>query len=417
MSENRTEYVFLLKNILEDGVSFSDVKSTIAETDRAFFNMLFMSCFRHLTFIKTEVLPQFVKKKIPQKQHILNFVLYLGTTELLFLNTPDYAVINSYVDVAKNKTDKFGGNFVNAVLRNILRHKEQLLEHRQAKFFSPDFIKILKQDYSAKEINEMESLAVLEAPLDLTYKNNTPIKNDDGFLLPTGSFRLPATTKINNLPEFISGLCWAQDAASALAVKCLSDISGKKVLDMCAAPGGKTAQLLDAGAIVTAVDISDKRLLRLSENMTRLHFNDNLKTICTDALDFQSAEKFDIILLDAPCSATGTFRRHPEIMNIKKTEDVKKQALLQKNILEHCLQFLSPTGILVYATCSLAKLEGETQIKTFLKNHSDFIILPIKLTGTEKMQTKEGFLRILPHYFKEFSGIDGFFIAVLQRKI
>ena len=417
MSDNRIEYVHILKNILSDGVSFSDVKSTVNEQNKSFFNMLLMTTFRQLTFIKTEVLPQFVKKKIPHKQQILEFILYLSITELLFLDTPDYAVINSYVEIAKKTTDKFGANFINAVLRNILRNKEQLLKQRKAKFFSAEFTKILKQDYSSDEISAMEDMVTVEPPLDLTFKNNIKPEIDNAVILPTGSIRLPANTKITELEAFKQGLCWAQDAASSLPIKCPPSLKGKKVLDICAAPGGKTAQLLDAGAAVTAVDISENRLAKLKQNIERLNLGDNLKTVCADALKFSTKEKFDIILLDAPCSATGTFRRHPEVMNIKKFSDVKKQANLQKQILNHIIDFIAPDGILIYATCSLSKLEGEVQIKEFLKEHSDFSILPIKLNGTEKMQTKEGFLRILPHHLKDLSGIDGFFIAVLQRKI
>lgn len=417
MSDNRFEYVHILKNILSEETSFSDAKNTIEEQNKSFFNMLFMTTFRQLTFIKTEVLPQFVKKKIPHKQQILEFILYLSITELLFLDTPDYAVINSYVEIAKKTTDKFGANFINAVLRNILRNKEQLLTQRKANFFSADFLKILKQDYTAKDIQKMEDMASTEPPLDLTFKNSVIPAIDNAVLLPTGSVRLPANTKITELDAFKQGLCWAQDAASALPIKCLPLLKGKKVLDICAAPGGKTAQLLDAGAMVTAVDISEKRLALLKQNIERLNLATHLKAICADALQFSATEKFDIILLDAPCSATGTFRRHPEIMNIKKLDDVKRQANLQKKILDHIVDFLLPNGILIYATCSLSKLEGEVQIKEFLKGHKDFSISPIKLSGTEKMQTKEGFLRVLPHHLKDLFGIDGFFVAVLQRKI
>lgn len=417
MATDRENYVNLFKSIFKDGVSFSDIKNTVPEQERGFFNMLFMSAFRQLTFIKTIVLPQFVKKKIPHKNEILNFILYLATTELLFLDKPDYAVVNSYVAIAKSKTDKFGGNFVNAVLRNILRNRTVLLEQHNQKFFSTDFLKILKQDYTPAEIEEMERFAGIEPPLDLTFKYSAQPNIDNTILLPTGSIRLPANTKIASLTDFQKGNCWAQDAASALPIKCLTDIKGKKVLDICAAPGGKTAQLLNAGAIVTAVDISEKRLNRLKENIERLGLLQNLNTLCCNALDLDIKEKFDIILLDAPCSATGTFRRHPEIMNTKTIEDVKKQASLQSKILKHCVNFLKDKGILVYATCSLSKLEGEKQINAFIKENSDFSIVPIKLKGTEKMQTKEGFLRVLPQHFKEFSGIDGFFIAVLQRKI
>jgi 16S rRNA (cytosine967-C5)-methyltransferase len=261
----------------------------------------------------------------------------------------------------------------------------------------------------------MEEFAGIEPPLDLTVKQRENLEMDNAVKLPFGGIRLPSNIKINTLPYFDDGFYWAQDAASTLAVKCLGDITSQEVLDLCAAPGGKTAQLLDAGANVTAVDISDKRLQKLKENMERLHFTRNLEIICTDALCFESLKLFDVILIDAPCSATGTFRRHPEIMNTKTINDVKKMANLQQKILEHAALFLKSGGKLVYATCSLAKEEGEKQICRFVKAHPEYKILPIDLNGTENMRTKEGFLRILPQHLKIFGGIDGFFVAVLQR--
>ncbi len=417
MADNRFDYVAILEDILIKGVSFSDIKNKIDIEQRPFCNMLFLTLFRQLTFIKKDILPQFVKKKIPSKQHCLELILYLGITELFFLDTPDYAVINSYTEIAKKKTNSFGANFVNAVLRHILRKKDTLLQNRKALYFSNEFIKILKQDYTVAEIAEMESFSAFEPPLDITLKSDVSIPFNDYFVLPTGSIRLTANTKVTNLPLYQEGLWWVQDAAAALPVKCLANIKGKHVLDLCAAPGGKTAQLLDAGAYVTAIDISETRLQRLKENISRLKLEENLRLLCADVLDLQLDEKFDIILLDAPCSATGTYRRHPEILHTKTLADVKKQALLQQKLLEHSIKFLKKDGIMVYATCSLAKAEGEKQIRQFLSRHADFSISPIVLKGTDKMLTKEGFLRILPQHFKEFSGVDGFFIAILQRKI
>lgn len=415
--DKRSDYVGFLQDILDNKKSFGDVKSLIPIDNRAFFNMLFMSLFRNLTFIKQEVLPQFIKRKIPNKQKTLKYVLYLGITELLFMDKPNYAVVNSYTEITKKSMGRFGANFVNAVLRQVAKQKDDLLKDRKTKYFSIDFLNILKQDYTSDEISAMEDMVCVEPPLDLTLKENAKITIDGAVPLPWGNIRLPANTKIDTLPFFDNGVYWAQDTASSLAVRCLGNIAQRNVLDLCAAPGGKTAQLLDAGAIVTAVDISDKRLERLTENMNRLHFFENLKIICSDALCFESEGKFDIVLLDAPCSATGTFRRHPEIMNIKTADDVKRSALLQQKILERVPHLLKKDGLLVYATCSLAKEEGEKQINRFIKAHPEYTILPIKIPHTENMLTKEGFLRILPQHLKNFGGIDGFFVAVLQRKI
>lgn len=460
MSDNRTEYAEFLQRILNGDTSFSLLKQSIPAEKRGFFNMLFMTALRRLTFIKETVLPHFIKKKVPQKQQILECILYLGTTELLFMDTPAYAVLNSYAEAAKKLNGKFGANFVNAVLRNILRNKGGLLSLPRDKYFSHDFLKILKQDYTPDEISAMGKFAEYEPPLDITLKDQTVNPLNDGQVLFTGTVRMPSNVKVTELPGYEEGKWWVQDAASALAVKCLPEIKGKNVLDICAAPGGKTAQLLAGGAVVTAVDISEQRLDVLRENMMRLKLMPNLTTVCADALSYTPSEKFDIILIDAPCSATGTFRRHPEIMHTKTAEDVRRQEKLQRSILQHAANFLTPGGMLLYATCSLAKAEGERQIKHFIAKHQEFAVFPITLAGTENLRTKEGFIRVLPQRFlpkqpitdenmteknmgrsnltkknmpdadqtgkdmaraglmaENMAGADGFFIACLQRKI
>lgn len=422
MINERAAYADILQKILTSNVPLSAFKDSLPNAQKNFFNMLFLTTFRQLTFIKEQVLPRFVQKKIPSKQKILNYVLYLAITELLFLETPDYAVLNSYVDIAKKSTDKFGANFTNAVLRNVLRHKSELLSLPRKSYFSAEFLKILKPDYTKDEILQMEKYVVIEPALDITLKSSASNPFANGLTLPNGSIRLPAQTKVSELPGYADGIWWVQDVSASLAVQALSDIFGKQVLDLCAAPGGKTAQLLDAGANVTAVDISQERLETLRENMKRLNLTDNLQIICDDALQFSSSKKFDIILVDAPCSATGTYRRHPEIIHTKTRQDVLQQAQLQKDILEHTVSLLSDDGKIVYVTCSLAKDEGEKQINTFLKQHPEFMVAPISVLGTEHMLTKEGYLRVLPQYFNipgqpDLSGADGFFIACLQRKI
>ena len=248
MADNRTEYAEFLQRILNGDTSFSLLKQSIPAEKRGFFNMLFMTAMRRLTFIKETVLPRFIKKKVPQKQQILECILYLGTTELLFMGTPAYAVLNSYAEAAKKLNGKFGANFVNAVLRNILRNKGGLLSLPRDKYFSHDFLKILKQDYTPDEISAMEKFAEYEPPLDITLKDQTVNPLNDGQVLFTGTVRMPSNVKVTELSGYEEGTWWVQDAASALAVKCLPEIKGKNVLDICAAPGGKTAQLLAGGA-------------------------------------------------------------------------------------------------------------------------------------------------------------------------
>ena len=422
MANDRGYFALALQRILEDGVALSVLKNDVATEDRGYFNMLMMTTLRQLAFIRESVLPRYIKKKIPHKERILTYLLYLGGTELLFMQTPAHAVINLSAEAAKRLAGQFGANFVNAVLRRVDKEKAALCALQNGHYFSRNFRQILKQDYTPEAVKAMEKYAGVEAALDITLKNTADNPLADGVVLPTGSIRLPANTKVSALPGYAAGKWWVQDAAAALAVKGLGDVRGLKALDLCAAPGGKTAQLLAGGAEVTAVDISESRLATLKENIQRLDLADKLAIVQADALEFTPTSLFDIVLLDAPCSATGTFRRHPEIIHTRTVDDVRRQAALQKELIRKAAQLVTPGGKLVYATCSLAKAEGEVVIRNFIAEQPEFAIVPASIHGTEHSVTKDGFIRILPHTFvtgenTALSGADGFFIAYLQRKI
>ena len=269
-----------------------------------------------------------------------------------------------------------------------------------------------------------EKMLSVEPPLDLTVHGNEEeiAKRLNGVLLPNGSIRLNKTdTKISELYGFKEGLWWVQDFAASLPIFLLKNVKGKKVLDLCAAPGGKTAQLLAGGAKVTALDVDKERMDRLKNNIKRLNLEQNLQTEVADALEFlaHSNEVFDIIVLDAPCSATGTFRRHPEVLHIKTTDDVKNALVLQEKMLDAVSSHMAKDGILLYCTCSIAKDEGEKQIKRFLERHPEFELLPFEdkeLKVVEEKIIDNGVLRTLPYYMKEKGGMDAFFAARLQKK-
>lgn len=426
MSETRKLAVQMLQDILEKKVFFSEVKAFHAaenHEDSAFINMLVLTALRNLIFLK-RTLKQFVKKKLPDNMAFGQYALLLATAEILFLDTPDYAVINSYVDITKKQTDKYVAGFVNAVLRNICRQKEELKKQDNGEFFPPEFLGILHQSYGKKIIQKIQAAAAIEPPLDLTVKTDAAgwAQKLNATLLPNGTLRLKNAGKITALPGYGEGAWWVQDVAASLAVKALGNIKGQHVLDLCAAPGGKTAQLINAGAQTTALDISEPRLKILQENLERLQLPAQ-KIICADALDYLTnfnEELYDIILLDAPCSATGTIRRHPELVHIKKAQDVQKLAKLQKDFLEVTGKALRPGGILLYCTCSITKDEGEKQIQDFLNSHPDFHNLPIEpqTLGNQELQeliTEEGFIRTLPYHFENLGGCDAFFIARLQK--
>ena len=427
MTNVRQIAVEMLKATIENKNFFSEVKlkqNLQDSAESAFCNMLILTALRHLFYIK-KTLKKFLKKKLPASALYAQYSLYLGITELIYLNTPDYAVINSYVEITKQHTDKYIAGFVNAVLRNVCKQKEEIKKADTQEFFPPEFYHILNQDYGKKTIQKIQAASMLEPKLDLSVKDNAAHWAEvlGGQCLPSDTIRLNNNGKITELSGYADGAWWVQDFAAALAVKALPDIKDKKVLDMCAAPGGKTAQLINKGAKVTALDISAPRLQKLQENLQRLHFEADV--VCADALEYiktYQGTPYDAVLLDAPCSATGTIRRHPELVHIKRLKDVEKQAELQKEILNQTPKILKTGGMLIYCTCSISKLEGEKQIAAFLEANPNFKIIPItseELCGDNRLEeiiTAEGFIRTLPQHLADFGGTDSFFVARLKKE-
>lgn len=392
--------------------------SSANRQELAFVNMVTLTALRHLNYI-AQVIKKLTQKKLSSQKPLVRIILILGATELLYMNSADYAVINSYVEIAKAKTNHFAAGFINAVLRKISGQKSSLTAQDKASFFSQEFRELLLKDYSAKTIDDIEKAALREPNLDITLIDETSTIAQLGHSLPLGTIRLEKPGKVDELPDYKDGKWLVQDFSSALPVKMLGDIKDKKVLDVCAAPGGKTAQLLAKGAKVTALDISAKRLEVLQSNLNRLHLQaDNI--ICTDACEYLSKtdEMFDIILLDAPCSATGTLRRHPEIVHNKTAKDVQTQADLQKHLLELGAQKVIANGQLLYCTCSLCKAEGENQISEFLQKNPNWQLCNLShLVPHEinEIAASEGWIRVLPSHLANLGGADGFFVALLKH--
>jgi 16S rRNA (cytosine967-C5)-methyltransferase len=286
--------------------------------------------------------------------------------------------------------------------------------------------------YTVQTAEAIAAAHVAVPPLDLTPRDNDPASvaalADElgGTVLPTGSVSLQSPGRIAALPGFAAGSWWVQDAAAAMPARLLGQTAGKSVADLCAAPGGKTAQLAAAGAHVTAVDISENRLTRLVRNLARLGLG--AQTVTADLLTWTPDAQFDAILLDAPCSATGTIRRHPDIAWLKTPRDIATLADLQGRLLDRAVTWLRPGGRLVYCTCSLEREEGEGQIASLLARHGDLQrdpIAPREVAGLSHCLTSNGELRTLPCTAFESSeaadsssatsGMDGFFIARLRR--
>ncbi len=424
MSSPRLVAAQMLESILEKRLFLSEVRSfsdSLEKQDTSFVNMLVLTALRHLPRLKKN-LKTYIKKRLPAKSRLAEYLILAAATELLYLKTPDYAVINSYVDTIKKQFDRYIAGMANAVLRKIAAESNSPDNQSEDCFFPQEFFKILRHSYSAKTIRKIEQAARGEPCLDITVTKkyeNSSLKLG-GIKLPNGSIRLKNISDVKQLPDYDKGQWWVQDFAASLAVKSLPEnLSGMKILDLCAAPGGKTAQLAAAGASVTALDISDKRLKTLKENLNRLNLTAQI--ICRDAIEYLQTfneKPFDIILLDAPCSATGTLRRHPEVVHLKKQEDISKQAAIQKQLLSLAPNALSSNGLLIFCTCSLCKEEGEEQIAEFLKTSAEFQIVPLQNIHRdmpEEIFTPEGFIRTLPFHLNTLGGTDGFFIALMQR--
>lgn len=391
----------------------------LSSQDNAFVNMLTKTAWRHLPYICSTI-ENLCSQKISRQKPIVRYALILGTAEILYLNSPDYAVINSYVDITKKQVNRFAGGFVNAVLRKVAAQKAELVQQDKGEFFAPDFRLLLQKSYPIDVVAAIEKSSVLEPALDITLLNKSSALEQMGQKLPLGTLRLKTKGKITDLPDYDNGIWLVQDFASALPVKMLSDVAGKKVLDVCAAPGGKTAQLLAKGANVTALDISSARLDILRQNLNRLHLKAQ-NIICADALEYlqQTDEIYDIALLDAPCSATGTLRRHPEVASQKGNKDIIKSAALQKQLLDSLSSHIAPQGQILYCTCSMFPQEGEEQIDNFLKNHSDWQLIKLNSlipSAISEIASPSGWLRVLPCHLADFGGTDGFFVALLKRQ-
>ncbi len=360
----------------------------------------------------------------PPKDERLMHLLAIGAAQILFLDVPDHAAVDSAVELAQSDPKlHHAGGFINAVLRRVARERDQILAESDPWLDTPTWL----EERWIAQYGEPLATRIAEAhrsmaSVDLTVKSDPEAWAErlGGILLPTGSIRLKERTAIRELPGFEEGEWWVQDAAAALPARLLQAKPGERIADLCAAPGGKTAQLAAAGADVLAVDRSAKRLQRLEENLARLHLKAETRALDAEKLE---APPFDAILLDAPCSATGTIRRHPDVAWTKSEEDIRKLSGLQARLLDKAASLLKPGGRLVYCTCSLEAEEGKLQAESFLARHPEFTrkpVTPDEIGGLVEFITPQGDLRTLPSQLTlaehDRSGLDGFFVARFVHK-
>ncbi len=405
---------------LEDALDREPAVAKLEPRDRAFLATLLLTTFRHLGEIR-KVVDMHLAKPLPRKAGPANVILWLGAAQLLFLGTPPHAAIDLAVQCARMNTSAthFSG-LINAVLRKVSASGTDVLQPLDApRLNTPDWLwKRWRQGYGEDLARLIAAAHGSEPALDVAVKRDPGewAGKLGGMPLPGGHVRLaPGHGAISGLPGFAEGAWWVQDAAAGMPVLLFGDLAGKTALDLCAAPGGKTLQMAAAGAEVTAVDISVSRLERLHHNIARTGLA--AEVIEGDVLDLGMTQCFDAVLLDAPCSATGTIRRHPELPYLKSDLHLGELVARQRAMLVAASERVIPGGMLVYATCSLEPEEGEEQIGWFLSRHADFELAIPPSTVPPQFVAPEGWLRILPHMaIGDAVGLDGFFAAGMRRR-
>lgn len=392
--------------------------------DRAFVRMLVASVLRRRGQLDDLLLRASDKGDLPRPEQ-LKWILYIGITQILFMDVPDHAAVNTAVTLAAEEGMEGKKGFVNAILRRMTGEEGRawLGEQDEASLNIPEWIYVQWINaYGAFRAKEIGEACLHEAALDITIKDPREESLWAGALeavvLPTGSLRRHGGGSVTDLPGFHEGAWWIQDASSALPAKLLGDVAGKKVLDLCAAPGGKTAQLIAMGADVVAVDRSAARMGTLNENLRRLKLDGRAQTLIEDGSIWKPKEKFPFILLDAPCSATGTIRRHPDLLSLKTQKDQDGLMSIQARLLVNAAEMLEIGGTLIYCTCSLQKDEGENQVQRFLVANRNFRRVAINASevgGIIGCLTSDGDVRLLPQHAAEIGGMDGFYIARIQK--
>jgi len=357
-------------------------------------------------------------------------VLRIGVAQLLFLKTPAHAVVDSSVRLAEKQPGAFKG-LVNGVLRRISRESDALrTAYHESTLNTPEWMRTSwRRSYGDDLTSDIARAHLADPPLDLSVKEaeDAPrwAEQLEAKVLPTATLRRQTGGRIEDLPGFAEGAWWVQDVAAALPAQILASglqavgKEGASVLDLCAAPGGKTAQLAAAGFDVTAVDISKTRLTRVRENLDRLGLTAQL--VAADGMAFRPGQTFEGILVDAPCSATGTLRRRPDVAHLKDRRHLAGLAKLQYRLLNAAYGLLAPGGLLVYAVCSLQPEECEAQIERLLNDTkgglSRLPITPGEIGGLAECIAASGDLRTLPCHLMDDGGMDGFYAARLVKAV
>jgi 16S rRNA (cytosine967-C5)-methyltransferase len=410
-----------------DGAGAHPGLKTLADRDRALMRRLVATILRRLGTLG-HVLSRLLDRGIPTDAPRAQSALLIGAAQILWMDVPDHAAVDLSVRLVQSdrRAAKYAG-LVNAVLRRCAREGQPLIDEVKSQTLDvpPWLLARWIAHYGETTAREIALALAHEPSLDITVKSDAAqwATRLHGETLPTGTVRTLLQGSVTMLPGFAEGEWWVQDAAAALPARLFGDVTGKVIADLCAAPGGKTAQLVQAGADVTAVDRSPTRMTRLRENLARLSLEAGV--VVADAAEWQGGDHsggFDGILVDAPCASTGTIRRHPDVAWLRQEADIGALMALQKRLLQKAVTLLRPGGTLIYCTCSLEPEEGEQAIAALLAAESGVRRMPIEageVAGLSEVLTPDGDLRTLPchlpHEDPRLSGLDGFYAARLVK--
>jgi 16S rRNA (cytosine967-C5)-methyltransferase len=408
-----------------DGAGAHPGLKALADRDRALMRRLVATILRRLGTLG-HLLSRLLDRGIPTDAPRAQSALLIGAAQILWMDVPDHAAVDLSVRLVQSdrRAAKYAG-LVNAVLRRCAREGQPLIDEVKAQTLDipPWMLARWIAAYGETTARAM-ALAIGDEPsLDITVKADAAqwATRLHGETLPTGTVRTLLQGSVTMLPGFTEGRWWVQDAAAALPARLFGDVSGRRIVDLCAAPGGKTAQLALAGADVTAVDRSPARMSRLRDNLARLSLH--ASEVVTDAAEWDGGDgSFDGILVDAPCTSTGTIRRHPDVAWLRQEADIAALATLQRRLLQKAVTLLKPGGTLVYCTCSLEPEEGEQAVAALLATESGVRRAPVEaseVAGLSEIITADGDLRTLPshlpHEDPRLGGLDGFYAARLVK--
>ncbi len=407
---------------LDEALAAEPRLALLAPRDRAFARRLVATCLRRLGTLDA-LIARCLAKPLKPQFNIVQDLLRLGAAQLLILGTPPHAAVAETLRLAEKGKQAGFKKLMTAVLRRLEREGPGWLATLDcAQADTPAWLwRAWVAAYGETTARAIAAVQAGDPPLDLSLVDPATAEGWAARLgaqvLPTGSLRLPpGSGEVARLPGYEAGAWWVQDAAAALPARLLGPVRGKRVLDLCAAPGGKTAQLAAAGAKVVAVDADAERLKRLVDNLNRLKLA--VPTVAADLRSWQPPRPAEAVLLDAPCSATGTLRRHPDIAHLKRAEDLPAIVAVQKRLLANALACAEPGAPVVYAVCSLQPEEGPEVVAAVLAEGAPAVREPIdpgEVGGLAELLDAEGALRSLPCHLAEAGGLDGFYACRLRR--